>query len=188
VNPASTELFAVTGWNPHMRSVGPGAWKNLESVRLGIALAMLILTSGIVRADAASDLSAARAMWKTMSVTTYSFVYTEHGDIMIAPPCNWGVLRTHVKNGRPTLSIVLSGLGLCPTGSVLPASERGSAPRTIEALFAIVERQVKLGPTVVRLEVSYDPSYGLPVHLRAEKLGMSDSDEGFEITDFSPGK
>jgi hypothetical protein len=26
VNPASTELFAVTGWNPHMRWVGPGAW------------------------------------------------------------------------------------------------------------------------------------------------------------------
>jgi hypothetical protein len=26
VNPANTELFAVTEWNPHMRCVGPGAW------------------------------------------------------------------------------------------------------------------------------------------------------------------
>jgi hypothetical protein len=71
---------------------------------------------------------------------------------------------------------------------VLPASERRNAPRTIEALFAIVERQVKLGPEAVRLEVKYDPSFGFPVHLRAEKIGITDSDEGFEITNFSPGK
>jgi hypothetical protein len=160
----------------------------LELMRLVVALTLLALTPGAVRADAASDLSAARAMWKTASITTYSFVYTDHGDTMIAPPCNWDVLRTHVKNGKPTLSVVLSGMGLCPTGTVLPASERGNAPRTIEALFAIVERLVNFGPEAVRLEVNYDPSYGFPVHLRAEKIGITDSDEGFEITGFLPGK
>jgi Family of unknown function (DUF6174) len=157
-------------------------------MRLIVTLALLVLTPGAVRADAASNLAAARNVWKAASITTYSFVYTDGGDKMIAPPCNWDVLRTHVKNGKPTLSIVLSGMGLCPTGSVLPASERENAPRTIEALFAIVERLVKLGPEVVRLEVRYDPSYGFPVHLVAEKLGVSDSDEGFEITKFSPGR
>jgi hypothetical protein len=161
---------------------------HFKLVRLVAALTLLALTPGVVRADAAGDLSAARDRWKTASITTYSFVYADHGDTMIAPPCNWDVLRTHVKNGRPTLSVVLSGMGLCPIGTVLPASERGNAPRTIESLFAIVDRLVKFGPEAVRLEVKYDPSYGFPVHLRAEKIGMSDSDEGFEITEFSPGK
>jgi hypothetical protein len=59
-------------------------------------------------------------------------------------------------------------------------------PRTIEDLFAVVERVLKLGPEVARVEVKYDQSYGFPVHLRAEKIGISDSDEGFEIEDFSP--
>jgi hypothetical protein len=115
----------------------------LELVRLVVALTLFALTPGDVRAGAASDLSAARAMWKTASITTYSFVYTDRGDTMIAPPCNWDVLRAHVKNGKPTLSVVLSGMGVCPTGTVF---------------------------------------------LRAEEVGISDSDEGFEITDFSPGK
>jgi Family of unknown function (DUF6174) len=161
---------------------------NLGLVRLVVALTLLAVTPAAVRADAASDLSAARTKWKTASIATYTFVYTDRGDTMIAPPCNWDVLRTHVKNGKPTLSVVLEGMGLCPTGSVLPASERANAPRTIEALFAIVERMVNFGPETVRLEVNYDPSYGFPVHLRAEKLGITDSDEGFEITGFLPGK
>jgi len=151
-------------------------------------MALFALIPSVVGADAASDLPAARAKWKVAAIATYSFVYTDKGDMMIAPPCAWYILRTHVRNGKPSLSVIVGGGGSCPPGTVLPKSERENAPRTIEALFVIVERVLNLGPAIARVEVKYDPKYGFPVHLSAEKIGISDSDEGFEITDFSPGR
>ena len=149
----------------------------LELARLVVAL--FALTPGVVRADYASDLSAARAMWKTASIATYSFVYTDRGDTLIAPRCAWGVLRTRVKNGKPSLTVVVDGRGSCPPGTVLPESQRENAPRTIEDLFAIVERVLNLGPTIARVKVQYDAVYGFPTYLDAEKIGITDSDEGF---------
>lgn len=54
-------------------------------------------------------------------------------------------------------------LCLLESGTVLPESERQNGPRTIEALFAIVERVLNLGPSVARVKVIYDPSYGRSV-------------------------
>jgi hypothetical protein len=157
----------------------------VTSMRPAVVLALLALSSSAVHADARSDLSAARDLWKAASIANYTFVYINRDDTLMAPPCNWDVLRTHVRNGKPKLSIVLSGIGRCPPGTVLSASERKNVPRTIEDLFAVVERVLKLGAEIARVEVKYDQSYGFPVHLRAEK-SITDSNEEFEITEFSP--
>lgn len=155
-------------------------------MRTAVVLVLLALSSNAVRADPANDLVAARDLWHAASISTYSFVYTNRDATLVAPRCNWDVLRTHVKKGRPTLSVVLRGIGSCPRGTVLSKSELKYVPRTVEDLFAVVERVLKLGPEVADVEVEYDPSHGFPVHLRAGKIGMSDSDEEFEITEFSP--
>jgi Family of unknown function (DUF6174) len=155
--------------------------------RLPIVVTVFALSPGVVSADAASDLFAARELWRAASISTYSFVYTSRNAVMIAPPCNWDVLRTRVRKGKATLSVVISGIGICPPGTVLSKSQLEYVSRTFEDLFADVERLLRLGPEVTTLDVKYDPLYGFPVHLRAEKR-LSDSDEGFEITDFSPAK
>ena len=152
-----------------------------------VFVVVFALSPGAVSADAESDLSAARALWHAASIGTYSFVYTNRDDTLIAPPCNWDVLRSRVKKGKATRSVVMSGIGLCPPGTVLSKSQLKYVPRTIEDLFAVVERVLQLGPEIARVEVKYDPSYGFPVHLRAEK-NLSDSDEEFEISGFSPAK
>jgi hypothetical protein len=157
-------------------------------MRLADVLALFALSPGAVRADTASDLSAARDLWHAASITTYSFVYTNRDDTIMAPPCNWDVLRTHVRKGKATRSVVIRGIDLCPPGTVLSKSELKYVPRTIEDLFAVVERVLKLGPEVARVEVKYDQSYGFPVHLRAEKIDLFDSNEEFEIKDFSPSR
>jgi hypothetical protein len=104
-------------------------------MRLAIALILLAMMPGGVHADAASDLSAARDLWHAVAITTYTFVYTDRSDMMIAPPCNWDVLRTHVRNGKPTLSVVLSGMGLAqsaqccrhPSGETRPGQSKPSS-------------------------------------------------------------
>jgi hypothetical protein len=60
--------------------------------------------------------------------------------------------------------------------------------RTIDALFDIVERVLKLGPEVARIEGTYDPLYGFPVYLKAVKIELTDNGAGFEITYFSRRK
>jgi hypothetical protein len=108
-------------------------------------LSLFALSPGAVRADALGDLSAARDLWKAVSIANYTFEYTNRDDTLMARPCNWDVLRTHVRNGKPWLSVVVSGIGRCAPGTVLPASKRKNVPRTIEDLFAVVERLLKLG-------------------------------------------
>jgi len=95
-------------------------------------------------------------------------------------------VRTHVRNGKPSLSVVISGMGRCPPGTALSASQRKYVPGTIEDLFARVESFLQSGPEAARVEVKYDPSYGIPVYFRAENLMLTDSDQGFDIRDFAP--
>src|ERR1700732_1584861 len=89
--------------------------------RLAIVFALITVAPGVVCADAASDLSAARDLWNSASIANYSFVYTNRDDTLMAPRCNWDVLRTHVKNGKASLSVVIRGIGRCPPGTVLSA-------------------------------------------------------------------
>jgi hypothetical protein len=50
-----------------------------------------------------------------------------------------------------------------------------------------MQRWIYDPPTKVDLEATYDPKYGLPILWRATKPEISDSDEGFAITDFKVG-
>jgi hypothetical protein len=42
--------------------------------------------------------------------------------------------------------------------------------------------------TKVELEMIYDPKYGFPTRWRATKSEITDSDEGFAVTDFEVDK
>lgn len=160
-----------------------------SSFEVGVLKRVVFLLLGLLpqfaAADARSDLEAAKERWRTASITGYTFEFRDQGDLLIAPACSVDAVRTLVKGGKPILTVVTSGRRSCPTGTVLPASERHRFPRTIEAAFDLVEAFLKQGPGIVRLDARYDGTYGFPVFVRADKPGMSDSDEGFEIVHFS---
>ena len=151
-------------------------------------LGLAALVSAPSFGDQRDDLSAALARWQAAAIINYSFVYESRDDNIVPRTCFPYAVRTTVRNGTPKISVVVQGRGRCPAGSELPKAERDSMPRTIEKLFASVDRALAWGSEIARVEVRYDAKYGYPVHFSAEKIGITDNDEGFEISKFSVGR
>ena len=154
-------------------------------MQIRAVLWIFILAAKTVLADPSSDFNAAKNRWRSASIANYAFTYIDRSDRLVAPKCNVDLVRTRLKGRNSSRSIVLSGLGECPSGSRLPASKRSDIPRTIDGAFAMVEKFLRFSPSEASVEVIYDPVYGFPSHAYATS-SMTDSDEGFDISDFSP--
>ena len=148
--------------------------------RLAIVCAAMVL-SPLAYANVSQALAAARTKWDSLGVGNYSFVYSGAGSNIVPYQCIPYSMRSTVKNGRPRLSTLLDGHGQCDIGGRPP--KYWHWPRTVEELFAAVERLASFDPEEVRLAVEFDLVTGIPVHMRAEMLQITDSDEGFDITE-----
>jgi Family of unknown function (DUF6174) len=156
-------------------------------MRSTVALFAALSLTTIVSADAKIDFEAAIARWRSQVVTAYSFTYQDQDGEVISPFCGGALIRVSVVPGKSVQARVIRGTRHCPTGI------RGKAidvevPSSIDALFDRMRRWVYDPPTKVDLEMTYDPKYGFPTHWSATKPEITDSDEGFAITDFKVNK
>ena len=152
-------------------------------MRSMVGLVALLLSSTTFSADAKIDFEAATARWRSGGFTAYSFTYQDQDVDLISPRCGGALIRVRVVPGRSVQTRVVRGTRHCPLGT------RGKAidvevPSSIDALFDRMRRWVYDPPTKVDLEMTYDAKYGVPTRWSATKPEISDSDEGFAITDF----
>lgn len=170
--------FACRRRNPASRNL-----IDKHSMRFLVAVLTSLLLVTIVSADEKSDYEAAIARWRSQGVTAYSFTYQDQDGDVISPYCGGALIRVSVVPGRSAQVRVIRGTSHCPTGT------RGKAidvevPSSIDELFGRMRRWVYDPPTKVDIETTYDPKYGFPIRWIATKAEISDSDEGFAITDF----
>ena len=156
-------------------------------MRYTVALIASLSLSTLVSADAKMDFEAAIALWRSNMVTTYSFTYQDQDGDVISPFCGGALIRVRVAPGKSVRAHVLHGNSRCPTGTAGKAIDV-KVPNSIDALFDRMHRWIYDPPTKVELEATYDLKYGFPIRCSATKLEISDSDEGFAITDFKAGR
>lgn len=152
-------------------------------IRSTVALIASLSLSTLVSADAKIDFEAAIARWRSSVVTAYSFTYQDQDGDVISPFCGGTLIRVRVVPGKSVQTYVLHGNSRCPTGAKGKAIDV-EVPNSIDALFDRMRRWIYDPPTKVDLKATYDPKYGFPVRWSATKSEISDSDEGFAITDF----
>jgi hypothetical protein len=135
-------------------------------------------------ADAASELETAHAKWRSADLKSYSFIYELSGSVVVAPRCADAKIQVVVRNGVSSPPVVAVGNRRCPRGT-RGAEEIGfSVPATIDAAFAEMRIYIREPPTPARIDAEYDPTLGFPLTYYAEKLEISDNDEGFRISSF----
>ena len=156
-------------------------------MRIAVALVLCLSLSTTASADAKTNFEEAWARWQSLGITRYSFIYQDEDGGLISPRCGGALIRIGVVSGKAIQPIVVQGTRHCPTGT------RGKSidvevPNSIDTLFDRMRRWVYDPPTKVELEVTYDSEYGLPLRWRAVKSEITDSDEGFAITNFQKSK
>jgi hypothetical protein len=156
-------------------------------MRSTVALVASLSLSTLVSADAKFDFEAAIARWRFQVITAYDFTYQDQDGGVISALCGGALIRVSVVPGKSVQPRVIRGNTRCPTGA------RGKAidvevPSSIDALFDRMRRWVYDPPTKVDLETTYDSKYGFPTRWSATKPEITDSDEGFAITDFKINK
>ena len=151
-----------------------------------LVLAHLSLPTMVI-ADPRTDFEQARTRWESLRVIAYSFNYQDQDSDVVSPYCGGALIRVRVAPGKAIQPVVLKGARRCPKGT------RGrfidvEVPKSIDALFDRMRRWLYDPPTKVNIEVTYDSRYGIPLSWRAVKPDISDSDEGFTVTNLQLGK
>jgi hypothetical protein len=139
----------------------------------------------LCRADAAADFDAAAARWKASGLRTYSFEYQYDSGDVVAPYCATATIWVRVIKGTGTEPVVVKGSRHCPVGTRGRRSIDVAIPETIDAVFDTMRRYVHNPPTPVEVKATLDSKYGFPTLYFVSKLEVSDSDEGFRISNFS---
>lgn len=150
------------------------------------ALSLVLCTAfhSLASADSASEFEAAREKWRYADLTSYSFIYEWGRGVVIAPRCADAKIRVVVRNGASAPPVVARGNSKCPRGTRGENAIGFAVPATIDAAFAEMRRYIHEPPTPVRIVATYDPTSGVPLTYYAEKLEISDNDEGFRISSF----
>jgi Family of unknown function (DUF6174) len=148
---------------------------------LGIAV---IALPNLAVADPVSDFEAALVKWRAADLRSYSFIYEPGGAAVIAPRCADAKIRVVVRNGVSSPPVVARGSSRCPRGTRGEKAIGFSVPATIDAAFAQIRKYVHEPPTPARVDATYDATFGVPLTYYAEKLRISDNDEGFRISSF----
>jgi hypothetical protein len=104
--------------------------------------------------------------------------------LLVAPRCADAKIRVVVQNGVSSPPVVARGNSKCPRGTRGEKAIGFSVPATIDAAFAEIRRYVHEPPTPARVDATYDATFGVPLTYYAEKLKISDNDEGFRISSF----
>jgi hypothetical protein len=152
-------------------------------IRVVVPVFVYLLLSTMAIADPRSDFEQARARWQSRGITGYSFNYQDKDSELIAPHCGGAVIRVRVGSGAVFRPIVVNGVRHCAKGASGKSIDL-EVPKSIDDLFERIRRWIYDPPTRVDLEVTYDAEYGFPLRWSAVKPEISDSDEGFAITDF----
>lgn len=156
-------------------------------MRVAILVLAHLSLSTMVMADPRTDFEQARARWESQRVNAYTFNYQDQDSDVVSPYCAGALIRVRVAAGKAVQPVVLKGTRRCPKGT------RGKSidvevPKSIDALFDRIRRWLYDPPTPVNIEVTYDSRYGIPLSWKAVKPDISDSDEGFTVTDLQLGK
>jgi hypothetical protein len=162
--------------------------RQASSMRPSIFLAFAIFLMGDSMAGPVDDFESAVARWHAASITNYTFSYIDAGADMIAPKCAGAVIRVSVRDGLSGTPVVTKGTSHCPSGTRGRKAIQIDVPPTIEAVFATIRRYLYRPPTPAEITATYDSRYGVPLSYHAVKTEISDSDEGFVIRDFKPGR
>jgi hypothetical protein len=156
-------------------------------MRVVIPVLAHLLLSTLAIADPRTAFEQARARWRSQGVMAYSFNYQDQDSDVVAPYCAGALIRVRVAPGKAIEPVVVKGARHCPKGT-RGRSIDVEVPKSIDALFDRMRRWLYDPPTKVDLEVTYDSSHGVPLRWRAVKPDISDSDEGFTVTDFQLSK
>jgi len=153
-----------------------------------VAIAVALSLGHTAAADQVSEYKAALAKWQAAGIHDYTFTYQWNGAVVIAPACADATIQVQVKDGIGGAPTVVRGNSRCPRGTRGVKSIGFPVPATIDEAFREMFRFVADPPTPVRIEVSYDDTYGHPRAYFVEKLEVDDNDEGFKITSFEVTK
>lgn len=153
--------------------------------RVSSVLGYLLLSTMAV-ADPRNDFEQSLALWQSRGVTHYSFNYRDEDGGLISPYCGGATIRVRVASPKKLIPVVVQGVRHCAKGTSGKAIDV-AVPTSIDDLFKRMRRWIYDPPTKVDLMITYDPDYGFPVRWRAVKTEISDSDEGFGISDFQIG-
>jgi hypothetical protein len=152
-------------------------------LRIVLLVLAAVCAPGLSAADQRSDFESAFTKWRSANIRNYTFVYVAGGAVLVAPKCGDAQIRVRVRNGISAPPVVVKGARHCPAGT-RGRSIDFDVPATIEDAFGEIRRYLYDPPTPVRITVSYDPTYGVPLNYYAEKLKFQDNDEGFKIVKF----
>jgi hypothetical protein len=154
-------------------------------MRLLVMLVMCFVAPAIgVAGNLASDFDVALARWNSAAIQNYTFTYEDNGGGLITPICGGAQFKLTVRKGVGGTPVVIRGTKRCPVGTRVRAADL-DIPVTIDEAFNAIKRYIRDPPTPVRVTVTYESQYGYPLTYSAEKLEISDSDEGFVIAHFS---
>jgi hypothetical protein len=158
-------------------------WASHVRIR-SFALALWYALPSSATADPASEFEVALAKWRVAALKSYSFVYEWSGGVPIAPRCANAKIRVVVRNGVSSTPVVAQGSKRCPRGTRGEKAIGFSVPDTVDAAFAEMRRYIHEPPTPTRISATYDPALGVPLTYYAEKLEITDNDEGFRMSSF----
>lgn len=147
------------------------------------AVLIQMLLGTIALADPRSDLEAARARWQSLGATDYVFSYRDQDADVISPRCGGALIRVRVAASKTIHPVVIRGSRRCPKGTQGRFIDV-HVPESMDVLFERMRKWLDNRPTRVEIEANYDPTYGIPVRWSAVKPDLSDSDEGFTVSDF----
>lgn len=145
----------------------------MRLLRPGLVLVLALSGCGLFTGpDEALRLPEARALWARVGPSDYSFEYT--------PSC-----FCTLAGQRVVVTVddgVVAGARLVGA-SALDASSVGSIP-TIPELFDII--QDAYDRSAHQVDVSYDPTWGFPVHARIDyDAQAADEEFGFTVSGFA---
>jgi hypothetical protein len=153
------------------------------SMRRVLVLFALVVLPGAAQADLREEFAAALLRWSNAHIGDYAYDYRNTRPGMFPLPCT--ALRTIVARRGSARFIALDGARSCRKGSVLSLRQYKDRPRSIQALFDLVDQFIPLEGECRTVVVKYDERFGYPTFFESIDSCATHGDWGFEVTNFA---